>query len=267
MKVVLEERSVMNLQFILNMFYMKRYTTRVKSQWLWVFLLYHFVMCTSCLDFFFFHLLISDLLLSLIFTAVWANTVSEVMTVLFETDCITNSITEHMSKIIACAILKYYSWIYNLTIILWWHGELDSLFWGDQAITINQWKQKSSQCLRISFWYCIIGHNILSAHYQRLRSILPNDWYELMVSHRQLKQQASLSTNSFTLLVTFGIYQSQSCSVTPTGKWYCGINILLCGIKMSGHKNPLVEATFMGAQCWEATKHKLNQCHTASIIQ
>ena len=98
-------------------------------------------------------------------------------------------------------------------------------------------------------------------------SILPNDWYELMVSHRQLKQQASLSTNSFTLLVTFGIYQSQSCSVTPTGKWYCGINILLCGIKVSGHKNPLVEATLMGAQCWEATKHKLDQCHTASVIQ
>ena len=126
---------------------------------------------------FFFPLLISDLLLSLIFTAVWANTVSEVMTVLFETDCITNSITEHMSKIIACDILKSYSWIYNLTIILWWHGELDSLFWGDQAITINQWKQKSSQCLRISFWYCIIGHNILSAHYQRLCSINEVHWF------------------------------------------------------------------------------------------
>ena len=114
MKVVLEERSVMNLQFILNMFYMKRYTTRVKSQWLWVFLLYHFVMCTSCLDFFFFHLLFSDLLLSLIFTAVWANTVSEVMTMLFETECIRNSIIEHMLQIIACDLLSY-----NNSIMIW----------------------------------------------------------------------------------------------------------------------------------------------------
>ena len=104
MEMVLEWRSVMNLQFILNKFYMKVYTAKVKLQWLWVFLLYHFVMCTSWLDFF----------LSLIFTAVWANTVSEVMTMLFETECIRNSIIEHMLQIIACDLLSY-----NNSIMIW----------------------------------------------------------------------------------------------------------------------------------------------------
>ena len=163
--------------------------------------------------------------------------------------------------------------IYYLTIIRLWYGELDRLFWRDQAITINRWKQKSSQsqCLRKSFWYCIIGHNILSALCQRICSIFPQ-WLSLIDMNWYWATDSCSSTPAY--LQTLSQYLSLlGCinlrAVTTTGKLFCGINIIMW-YKSERTQKSLVKATVVRCQCWAATKHKLNQCqqcHIVSVIQ